>query len=81
MSLVQRYPNDDPRVIAMKKAVKAAGGLTQVGRHFHVTAQAIYKWRICPPDRCQQMEIISGVSVHELRPDVFGVKPHRAAAC
>lgn len=75
-----RYPLDDPRVIACKKAIRAAGGLTRVGKHFGVTPQAIYKWEIVPADRCFQIEVLSGVSVHELRPDVFGVKLRRKAS-
>jgi hypothetical protein len=75
-----RYPPDDPRVIACKEAVRKAGGLTKLGRIFGVTPQAIYKWEICPPERCQELALLAGTTVYDLRPDVFGVKPRRASA-
>ena len=70
-----RYDPRDERVLACKKAVARAGGLTEVGRHFGVTPQAIYKWEVVPADRCQELAEISGMTVYELRPDIFGAKP------
>jgi DNA-binding transcriptional regulator YdaS (Cro superfamily) len=75
-----RYPPDDPRVVACKEAVKRAGGLTKLSRVFGVTPQAIYKWEMVPPERCQELAMLAGMSVHDLRPDIFGVKPRRAAS-
>jgi DNA-binding transcriptional regulator YdaS (Cro superfamily) len=74
------YPDDDPRVIACKKAIRKAGGLTRVALALGVTPQAIYKWELCPPDRCAEVERLTGISIHDLRPDVFGVKPRRVAS-
>lgn len=42
---------------------KALGGLT---------SQAVSQWRKVPPERVLDVERITGISRHELRPDVFG---------
>jgi len=70
-----RYPIDDPRVLACKKAIARMGGLTEVGRVFGITPQAIYKWEIVPLDRVHEVALVSGLSIHELRPDIYGAKP------
>lgn len=66
-----RYPIDDPRVLACKKAISRAGGLSQVARAIGITPQAIYKWKIVPHLRCHELADLSGIAVTELRPDLF----------
>lgn len=67
-----RFPVDDPRVIACKKAVKAIGGFTKTARHFGIKPQSVYKWEVVPRHWCKEVAALSGVSIYELRPDVFG---------
>jgi len=47
-----------------------------VARHLGVTPQAVHQWikgtRPVPPRLALQIESDTGVSRHELRPDVFG---------
>ena len=75
-----RYPLDDPRVIACRKVIRQLGGLTRTGLALGITPQAIYKWEIIPPERCHEVERLTGVSIHETRPDVFGVRPKKLAS-
>lgn len=75
-----KFPDDDPRVIACAKAVERIGGYTKTGRLFGIKAQSIYNWRIVPEFRCLDVAMASGMSVHELRPDVFGVSKHRTTS-
>jgi DNA-binding transcriptional regulator YdaS (Cro superfamily) len=66
-----KYPLDDPRVIACKRAIDAAGGIVRVARVFGLSKQAVHQWDIVAEERCVAMAAISGVSIHELRPDIF----------
>lgn len=58
---------------ALKRAKKIAGGDTAladlIGR---ISPQGVNQWKICPPGRVLAVEKVTGVSRHELRPDVFG---------
>jgi DNA-binding transcriptional regulator YdaS (Cro superfamily) len=43
-----------------------------------LTSQAVSQWRKVPAERVLDVERITGISRHDLRPDVFGV-PENAA--
>jgi DNA-binding transcriptional regulator YdaS (Cro superfamily) len=43
-----------------------------------LTPQAISQWKRVPADRAIDVEAVTGVSRHDLRPDVFG--PSKASA-
>ena len=58
-------------------AIRRAGGPAAVGRAFGITSQAVTQWQRVPPERVLEVERLSGVSRHLLRPDVFG--PEKAA--
>ena len=65
------------RDITTVDAIRKAGGPAAVGRAFGITSQAVTQWRRVPPERVLEVERMSGVSRHLLRPDVFG--PEKAA--
>ena len=65
---------------ALQKAIDAAGGPVALSRHLGISSQAIAQWRQAPPARVIEIEKLTGVSRHELRPDIFGpAKPGEAA--
>lgn len=68
-------PEPSPIVTAACRAIDAAGGPVAVARHFDIRLTAIHQWRKrgIPPARVIDVEALTGVSRHELRPDVFGV--------
>jgi DNA-binding transcriptional regulator YdaS (Cro superfamily) len=70
-----RHDRDDPRVIACQRAIQKAGGYTKLAQALGIKPQAVYYWEIVPSERCLQVSQITGISVHELRPEVFGKKP------
>lgn len=37
-----------------------------------LTSQAVYQWRRVPAERALEVERLTGISRHKLRPDVFG---------
>lgn len=65
---------------ALKRAIKAVGGDKEVGggsamaKICGVTRSGVSQWRIAPAGRVLQIEKASGVSRHELRPDICGKK-------
>lgn len=56
---------------ALDRAIKAAGGLTKLAAPLGITAQAVSQWDEVPPLRVLAVEQASGVSRHELRPDLY----------
>ena len=54
------------------KAIEQAGGGAMLARELGVTRQAVYQWKLVPPQHVLDVERITGVSRHQLRPDLFG---------
>lgn len=59
---------------ALSKAIEAAGGLAELAKPLGITPQAVSQWDEVPPLRVLAVERISGVSRHELRPDLYPVE-------
>jgi DNA-binding transcriptional regulator YdaS (Cro superfamily) len=60
---------------ALDKAVEAAGSQLALAQLLGIKPPSISGWydrRRVPAERCIAIEIVTGVSRHELRPDVFG---------
>ena len=70
---MQRLPDMPEAVLAFNRAKEAAGGLTALANAIagNITPQAICQWRIVPAPRVLEVERVSGVSRHELRPDIY----------
>lgn len=53
--------------------------LSEVGNP--ITSQAVSQWKRVPAGKVLAVEAITGISRHELRPDIFGpAKPMRRAS-
>jgi DNA-binding transcriptional regulator YdaS (Cro superfamily) len=59
-------------------AIEAAGTMTELGKRIGLSPQAIAKWRRVPAERCLDVEHATGISRHDLRPDIYGPAPRRA---
>jgi len=46
-------------------------GIYKLAAELRVTPQAVYKWRRVPAEQVLHVERITGVSRHELRPDLY----------
>jgi len=59
---------------ALVEAIRKAGGPAAVGRAFDppISRAAVSQWRVAPYKRCLRLAELSGISVHQLRPDVYG---------
>lgn len=65
----------DEMAAAFERAVNAAGSRKALADKLGVSQPAISQWRRVPAGRVIQIEALTGVSRHELRPDVFGPAP------
>lgn len=70
----------EDRKEALRRAIKAAGGLAAVAGPLGITVQAVSQWDEVPPLRVLAVEQISGVPRHELRPDLYPVPAIEAHA-
>jgi DNA-binding transcriptional regulator YdaS (Cro superfamily) len=68
----------DTKTEALKRAVGNAGGQAKFARLIGVTAQAVSQWDEVPPLRVLEVERVSGVSRHDLRPDLYPIEEVRA---
>ncbi len=68
---MNREPIDD--------AIRRAGSATALAEVLGITSSAISQWRKCPVERVLDIERATGVSRHDLRPDIYP-EPAPAAA-
>ena len=61
---------------ALQKAIQQAGGSVALSALMggKPSRQAIEQWKRCPPTRALELERLTGVSRHELRPDLYPVE-------
>lgn len=58
---------------ACENAKLKAGGPASLAKSLGgITPQAVSQWKKVPADRALEVERLTGISRHELRPDVFG---------
>jgi DNA-binding transcriptional regulator YdaS (Cro superfamily) len=55
------------------------GRLTRLASECGITHSAVLQWPQVPAERVLDVERVTGISRHELRPDVFGPAEERAA--
>jgi DNA-binding transcriptional regulator YdaS (Cro superfamily) len=56
------------------------GSASELARQLGITPAAVLQWDKVPASRVLEVERISGVSRHDVRPDVFGSRPIQEAA-
>lgn len=68
----------------IQKAIDQAGGIPQLAKLLGISYQAVHKWTqsSVPAERVLQIEKITNVSRHDLRPDIYPreTAAHRATA-
>jgi len=62
----------------LDRACKAAGGVVELARKLGIKPPSISEWKArkrVPAERVLDVERLTGVSRHDLRPDIFGPAP------
>lgn len=62
---------DDPRELAWAEARARLDGLKPLAAKLGISRQAISAWRIVPGKHAVKVSEETGVSLHELRPDIY----------
>jgi DNA-binding transcriptional regulator YdaS (Cro superfamily) len=60
--------------------IRAAGGASKVARAIGRHHATILRWRQVPAQHARQIEALSGISRHQLRPDLFDAPTPAPAA-
>ncbi len=61
----------DTPEMALKRAIKAAGGVNALGRHLGISGAAVVQWVYTPAKRVLEVERVTGVAKELLRPDLY----------
>lgn len=69
----------DQNVFDLHEALASQRGMkTRLAHHFGVYPSALSQWDRVPAERVLDVERITGISRHDLRPDIYGVAPEPA---
>ena len=64
----------------LSRALKAAGGPSELARKLGISSQAVSQWERIPGERTLAVEDITGIPAHELRPDLYRAPRSESAA-
>jgi len=56
----------------IEKVLEASGGTAKLAKYLKISSQAVSQWSQIPVDRVLQVEELTAISRHELRPDIYG---------
>jgi DNA-binding transcriptional regulator YdaS (Cro superfamily) len=56
----------------IQTVIEKAGGIAALARGLGIKHTSIYNWKQVPPERVLAIEGLTGISRHELRPDIYG---------
>jgi hypothetical protein len=74
-SLVPFMAKRKTRTGGLAAAIAAVGSPSDLADGLGLTLQAVCQWSKVPPERCLDVERVTGVSRHVLRPDIYGPLP------
>lgn len=63
---------------SIEKAAAAVGSKSELARRLGVKVQSIQQWKRIPAERVLEVERITGIARHKLRPDLYPKKREAA---
>lgn len=71
-----RRPKSKPEIwprppLIITQAAEKVGGIAELARRLGVKHPTFYRWRQVPSGRVLKLEEVSGISRHDLRPDLY----------
>lgn len=69
---------DMAEISAVERAAAAVGSKSALARRLGVKVQSIQQWHRIPAERVLQVEEITGIPRHELRPDLYPLEREAA---
>jgi DNA-binding transcriptional regulator YdaS (Cro superfamily) len=60
----------------VRKAVEKAGSVKALADALGIRPQAIPQWKHVPIQHARMIETLTGIPLHELRPDVWDAPPY-----
>jgi DNA-binding transcriptional regulator YdaS (Cro superfamily) len=64
---------------AADRAIEKIGGVVAVSKLLKISPQAVSQWSLVPAHHAGRVAAASGISLHELRPDIFPPPAERVA--
>lgn len=64
----------------LAKCAEAAGGIARLADALGMKHQSFYSWKRIPAERVLELERVTGISRHVLRPDLYPRSKQRARA-
>ena len=58
-------------IAIVQEAVTKVGTVSELARQLGIRHPALYKWRQVPAERVLKLEQITGISRHDIRPDIY----------
>lgn len=55
----------------VRKAANEVGGIQSLAKHLQIKSQSFYRWRKIPAERVLEIERITKIPRHQLRPDLY----------
>lgn len=65
--------------LTIREAADRIGGIVALAKALGITKGAVSQWERVPAEHVLSVEHLTGVSRHDLRPDVFGPAPSEPA--
>lgn len=57
----------------LRQATEKAGGVSKLARLIGIRHNAFYVWKRIPAERVLDIERVTGISRHRLRPDIYPI--------
>jgi DNA-binding transcriptional regulator YdaS (Cro superfamily) len=58
-------------IAIVQQAADKVGSMSELARRLGISHPALFRWKKVPAERVLKLEQISGISRHDIRPDIY----------